>query len=226
VRQTLERWRLIPEGSKRNAVAQLGIGVRKVVASSTDPVKACLAYLERHPTDLIVLAVHRHEHHMRWLGGAVGEPIARGAGEMTLFIPHGVQGFVSREDGSVSLRRILVPIAERPRPQPAVEAAERMIRNLQLPPGAVTLLHVGREGDMPAVRIPQDTGWTWTRIHATGEPSEMILRTASEISADLIIMTTEGPHGFLDALRGSTSEQVLQKARCPIASLPAGSFLG
>jgi len=40
------------------------------------------------------------------------------------------------------------------------------------------------------------------------------------------VMTTEGPDGFLDALRGSTSEQVLRKARCPIVNLPVGSMLG
>jgi nucleotide-binding universal stress UspA family protein len=39
-------------------------------------------------------------------------------------------------------------------------------------------------------------------------------------------MTTDGPDGFLDALRGSTSERVLRKAHCPVANLPVGSMLG
>jgi len=30
----------------------------------------------------------------RWLEKSVGEPIARGAGHITLFRPHGVEGFV------------------------------------------------------------------------------------------------------------------------------------
>src|SRR6478609_10091422 len=42
VRDTLERWGLIPKGSPKSAVGQLGIDVRKVIASSKDPVKACL----------------------------------------------------------------------------------------------------------------------------------------------------------------------------------------
>jgi hypothetical protein len=29
---------------------------------------------------------------------------------MTLFTPHGVEGFVSRQDGSISLRNILIPV--------------------------------------------------------------------------------------------------------------------
>src|SRR5512143_1641477 len=47
VRETLERWRLIPTGSPKSAVAQLGIEVRKVIASSKNPVKACLGFLEK-----------------------------------------------------------------------------------------------------------------------------------------------------------------------------------
>lgn len=226
VRDTLERWKLIPMGSERDAVGELGIGVRKVVAKSPDPVKASLEYLTRHPADLIVLAVHQQESRMRWLGKSVGKPIARGASQMTLFIPHGVEGFVSRSDGSVSLRNILIPVALQPRHQPAVEAAARIVRNLQLPAGTITLLHVGAAGDMPAVKTPEATGWTWNRVTRSGEPVEAILQMASDVAADLIVMTTAGPQGFLDALRGSTSERVLRKTRCPVASLPVGSMLG
>ena len=146
VRDTLERWKLIPKGSSRSAVGELGINVRKVIASSDDPVKACLGFLEEHPADLIVLAVRQHEGRMRWLEKSVGEPIARGAGQMTLFLPHGVEGFVSRGDGSVRLRSMLIPITSKPRPQPGVEAAARLIRNLQLPAGTVTLAPRGACG--------------------------------------------------------------------------------
>jgi len=226
VRATLERWRLIPEGSPRSAVAQLGIDVLKVVASTSNPVRASLAFLAAHPADMIVLAVHQHQGRMRWLERRTGEPIARRAGEMTLFIPHGVNGFVAREDGSVSLRNILIPVAYKPGAQPAVEAAARLIRNLKLLPGAVTLLHVGLEAEEPKVQIPTDTGWTWKRVTREGEPAEIILQSADAVGADLIVMTTEGPDGFLEGLRGSTSQRVLAGSRCPVAVLPVGSMLG
>jgi nucleotide-binding universal stress UspA family protein len=225
VRDTLERWGLIPKGSRKSAVGQLGIKVAKVLKLSNDPVKACLGFLEENPTDLIVLAVRQHEARMRWLGKSVGGPIARRAGQMTLFIPHGVEGFVSRQDGSISLRNILIPVAIKPRPQPSVEAAARLIHNLQLPAGMVTLLHVGPIAEMPSL-IPKDTDWTWTKVVKVGEPADIILQTATELRTDLIIMTTEGPDGFLDALRGTTSERVIRKARCPVANLPVGSMLG
>jgi nucleotide-binding universal stress UspA family protein len=107
-----------------------------------------------------------------------------------------------------------------------VESAARLIRNLQLPAGVATLLHVGPTAEMPSVKLPNDTDWTWKRMARGGEPADIILQTAAELRADLIIMTTEGPDGFLDALRGTTSEQVLRKARCPVANLPVGSMLG
>jgi nucleotide-binding universal stress UspA family protein len=225
VRDTLERWGLIPKDSPKSAVGQLGIKVAKVLKLSNDPVKACLGFLEKNPTDLIVLAVRQHEGRMRWLGKSVGGPIARRAGQMTLFIPHGVEGFVSRQDGSISLRNILIPVAIKPRPQPSVEAGARLIHNLQLPAGMVTLLHVGPIAEMPSL-IPKDTDWTWTKVVKVGEPADIILQTATELRTDLIIMTTEGPDGFLDALRGTTSERVIRKARCPVANLPVGSMLG
>jgi nucleotide-binding universal stress UspA family protein len=226
VRDTLERWELIPKGSPKRAVGQLGIEVAKIIRLSKNPVKACLSFLKESPTDLIVLAVRQHEGRMRWLEKSVGEPIARRAGQMTLFTPHGVEGFVSRQDGSISLRNILIPVTIKPRPQPSVEAAARLIRNLQLPAGTVTLLHVGPTAEMPSLKLPKDAAWTWNRVAKAGEPADIILQTATELRTDLIIMTTDGPDGFLDALRGTTSERVLRKARCPVANLPVGSMLG
>ena len=224
VRDTLERWGLIPKDSPKSAVAQLGINVRKIAAQGRDPVKACLGFLEKHPADLIVLAVHQHTGRMRWLESSVGEPLSRRSGQMTLFIPHGVSGFVM-PDGTVKLRRIVVPIATKPRPQPAIEAVRRLTTALGLPAGKITLLHVGHADDGPAVSLPPSADWKWERINREGDVVESILDIANT-SADLLVMTTDGPHGFLDGLRGSTSERVLRGVKCPLLSLPAGSLLG
>ena len=76
------------------------------------------------------------------------------------------------------------------------------------------------------MKLPEDTDWTWNLVAEAGEPAETILQTATELGADLIVMTTDGPDGFLDGLRGTTSEHVLREARCPVANLPVGSMLG
>ena len=220
VRATLERWGLIAPGSPKSAVANLGIEVTKIIASSSRPVKACIDFLEHHPADLIVLAVRQLEGRMQWLEKRVGSPLAQAAGGATLYLPHGVPGFVSSEDGSLSLRNILVPVAAKPRAQPAVEVVMRMISNLQLPPGVVTLLHVGEAENAPRLSIPASSDWMWRTTTREGEPAEVIVQVAADTRADLIAMTTEGPHGFLDALRGSTSERVLRGARCALLALP------
>ncbi len=226
VRETLERWQLLPAGSGKEAVAELGLHVSKVIGAGRNPVKSCLRFLDKHPCDLIVLAVRQLEGRMRWLGKSVGTPLALQAGQMTLYIPHGVGGFVSPADGSVALKTILIPVTSDPRPQPALEAAVRMIRGLELAAGTVRLLHVGAPGGMPAMKLPQVPGWTWVSETRPGAPLEVILRSATEYAADLIIMTTDGPDGFLDGLRGSTTERVLSRTHCPLVSLPVGSMLG
>ena len=222
VRNTLERWGLLPSGSKRDAVSELGISVRKILAPHKDPVKSALAFLEKHPTDLVVLATHQHDRRMHWLRKAVAEPLARAAGQMTLFLPHAVDGFVSLEDGSVSLKNIVIPIDKHPRPQPALEAARRACIALGVNDVTITLVYIGAQGDMPAVQLPDQEGWTWHRRIEQGQPVNKILEVAAQVSADLIIMTTAGPNGFLDALRGSTTERVLQGAQCPLLAIPAG----
>jgi nucleotide-binding universal stress UspA family protein len=220
VRDTLARWGLLPQDSPRSAVPALGIDVRKVITHDHDPVKSVLAFLEQHPADLIVLATHQHEGRVRWLRRSVAEPLARQAGQMTLFIPHGVEGFVSRHDGSVSLHNILIPIAPIPRAQPALAAAARLVQRLQCPAGTFTTLFVGAPGDAPAVRCPTVPGWQWNGIVQSGDVIDAIVQTASDMATSLIVMSTDGRHGFLDALRGSHSERVLHRTPCPLLAIP------
>lgn len=223
VRATLERWQLIPSGSPKSAVIELGIDVSKIIASSSKPVRACLDFLARHPADLIVLAVRQQEGRMRWLESRVGGPMAREAAEMTLFLPEGVQGFVSAADGTVSLHHILIPVDLNPSAEPAIAAVLRIIDSLELASGTVTMLHVGRPQEAPALWIPENREWLWRRLAKEGEAAEVIVQTAEALQADLIVMTTSGPQGFLDALRGSTSERVLRRSPCPVLSLPAAA---
>ena len=221
VRETLARWGLLPPDSPRSAVPALGIEVRKVMALDHDPVKSVLAFLERHPADLIVLATHQHEGRSQWLRRSVAEPVARQAGQMTLFIPHGVDGFVSRQDGSVSLQNILIPIAPIPRAQPAIAAAVRLVHRLQCPAGTFTTLFVGAPGSAPAVRCPTVPGWQWNNLVKSGNVIDSIVQMAGDMDTDLLVMSTDGRNGFLDALRGSHSERVLRRAPCPLLAIPA-----
>ena len=64
-------------------------------------------------------------------------------------------------------------------------------------------------------------GWTWDRVVRRGEVVEQMLDVGTACSADFIVLTTQGHQGFLDALRGSTSERLLRRARCPGLAVPA-----
>jgi nucleotide-binding universal stress UspA family protein len=222
VRETLERWGLLPKNSPRSAVPQLGIDVHKVIAQHDNPVKAVLDYLPEYAPDLIVLATHQHEGRASWLRQSVAKPVARRAGQMTLFIPGASAGFVSAADGASSLRNILVPLAASPLPQPAVDVAARLPQPLNCTRGTFTLLHVGADS-MPAVSCPDVPGWQWNRVTRIGDVVQGILDTASDSAADLILMATDGRNGFLDALRGSHSERVLRHAAAPLLTVPVGS---
>lgn len=225
VRATLERWGLLPKQSAQADVAKLGLGVKKVQAKHDDPVESVTAYLETHNTDLIVLATDQQKDRVQWLSQSIAAPIARKSRQMTLFIPKGLVGFVSARDGSISLTNILIPVAETPAAQPAIQAAVRMAIRLRLPSGVFTILHVGEESAIPQVQFPDVAGWSWNTIVRRGDVVDVISETASALKAGLIVLTTEGRQGFLDALRGSHSERILRKAPCPLLAIPASSFM-
>jgi nucleotide-binding universal stress UspA family protein len=225
VRQTLERWGILPKNSPKSAVPDLGIKVKKVIAQDKNPVKSVLKFLEHQPSDLIVLATQQDKGRVLWMEKSVAKPVARKSHEMTLFIPAGVEGFVSLQDGSVSLKNILIPVAPIPKAQPAIQAAVRIVQRLTCSTGQFTILYVGDDSEMPEVSCPELPGWEWTKMSQKGDITEVILQTARGMEADLIVMSTEGRQGFLDALRGSNSEQVLRQCTCPLLAIPTNSWV-
>jgi nucleotide-binding universal stress UspA family protein len=225
VRSTLERWGLLPKNSSQSDVGRLGINIRKVQAKHDDPVASVTAYLDAHDTDLIVLASDQQKGKVQWFSQSIAVPIARKSRQMTLFLPKGVEGFVSVRDGSVSLTSILIPVAAAPSAQPAVQAAARMVTRLHCPAGIFTLVHAGERDGMPQVQPPEVPGWKWNVEVRAGDVVETVVDAASAVKAGLIVMTTEGRYGFLDALRGSHSERILQQAGCPLLAIPASSFI-
>ena len=117
VRLTLSRWGIFPEGAGQDEIAKASLRIRKTLHSGADPVETMLRHLRKLPPDLIVLATHQGEGIARWLHRAVAEPLARRSGAMTLFVPSEAKGFVSVKDGSVRLKKILIPIDHDPDPQ-------------------------------------------------------------------------------------------------------------
>ena len=221
IRPLLARWGVLPEGSSKGDVAKLGVRITRVRAVAHNATGAILQQLTAHPTELLVLSTHQREGLARLTHHAVAEPLARGTHARTLFVPAGVEGFVSAETGRTKLTRVLIPIAHTPHPQPAIDLAADLASTLGSEKVLFELVHLGKEADLPKFTKPERPGWSWDRLVAKGDPAEWILAAGADFDVDLIVMTTEGHTGLFDMLRGSTTERVVRSARCPLLAIPA-----
>ena len=222
VRATLARWNILPSGVRQEEVVKAGLRIRKILTSSADPVESMLRHFHKFPPDLIVLATHQREGLDRWLHKAVAEPLARRSGAMTLFIPHEGRGFVSPNDGSVVLKKILVPVDHDPDPQTALDKALLLARGLNCVEGEFCLIHIATNNKKtPVIDLPLGRGWSFETIVRQGKVVDEILKAEANWHPDLMVLATQGHMDFLDALRGSTTERVLRGAHCPVLAVPA-----
>ena len=223
VRKTLERWNLLPRGSTQEDVfAAVGVRVTKVALPSRFPALAVADYLDTHPADLLVVATEGREGVSRWLHGSVAEAIARWSKTMTMFVPVDAQrSIVVEADGNLTLENVLIPVDRAPDPSAAIEFARRAAVAAGNGNVTITLLHVGGDYDVPAVRAPDGDGWTFKWETRTGDPVDEIVKAADSLRAHLVVMPTAGRHGVFDALRGSTTERVLRRSPCPVLAVPS-----
>ncbi len=221
VRKTLERWGLLEEGSGRSAVGdELGVYVRKIGVDAGSPFKATMDFLERDPTDLVVLATEGRDGVPGFLRPSVAERVLRHSGSMTLFVPEKARGFVSRDDGTITLNKILVPVDFQPDSSEVLIRVARAAGLLDEPSIEIVVLHVG-EGDFPEIDLPSGDGYRWRKEQGQGDVLEEILRTAEEEEVDLVAMATDGRDGLLDVFRGSWTERVVRRIACPLLAVPA-----
>lgn len=221
VRAMLERWGLLEQGASRAAVhGELGVEVEKVSIRGRGVVGSILDYMGDHGVDLLVLATAGREGLDRFFRGSVSEPLSAEAVVTTLFVPNGSRGCVSVEDGSVSMDRVLVPVAHNPPPAPAVDAALNVIDGFGGKGTRLTLFHVGDESGMPHIEIPPDDRWTVERVCRAGDVAHEIAMAADDFQANLVTMTTEGRQGLLDAVSGTMTERVIRRINCPVLAAP------
>lgn len=103
----------------------------------------------------------------------------------------------------------------------AVNAAKKLAAALGCEECEFTLTFIGDPADMLSVDVGTDNDCEWKSIIRRGNVLDMILKLADELSPNLIVMATKGHQGFLDALRRSTTEQVLRYAQSPLLAVPA-----
>jgi nucleotide-binding universal stress UspA family protein len=221
VRSTLTRWGLLAPDATPSAVQdRLGLKVTKSDVPDEDPTDAILRFTTENRCDLLVLATHAREGLARFFLGSIAETLARRAKIPTLFLPVGSTGFVDAATGKAALRNILLPIDLSASAGYAASLALRIADALGCEDAVLHALHVGAPDEMPAVAVDARHEPRLRRILADGAVVPRILQSAAELDAELIVMATRGRDGLLDALRGSTTEQVLRQAGRPLLAVP------
>jgi nucleotide-binding universal stress UspA family protein len=219
VRETLERWGLSKPDQPADAVShRLGVNIVKVELAPQSTIAGILAFLYSHPTDLIVLATEGRQGVARWLHGSVAEKLVRHAGIPTLFVPSQARGFVDRNRGEISLKRVLIPVDREPKPAASIGIIMGFAHALAGIDVEERLMHVGR--NPPQVQHHAEPHRPIPVAIRHGDVVETIINAASDWPPDMIGMPTAGHHGFLDALRGSTTERVVRQAPCPLLAVP------
>ncbi len=217
VRETLARWGLLDTHAPIEEIeTRLGVTVRKIEVRHADSVTGVAQYLVSHRPDLVVVATQGRAGLSRWLSGSVAENIARETHLPTLFIGPDAQPFVETDTGLLRLDSALLPVASQPDPRRALDQLRALFQPL-----APTLypLHVG---DTPPSLLDTEGAPIPLTVVTRGGVVDTIIEMAERTNCSLIAMPTAGHQGFLDAFRGSTTEQVLHRAPCPVLALPAG----
>jgi len=219
VRDTLVRWGLLPSGAPQRAVSDtLGLYLSKGEFRAMNPEAGLAHLLKDRNAEFMVLGTRGLTGLRQLFKRSFSEELARDARIPTLFVPEGVAGFVDAESGRARLDNLLIPVAEDPDPMAAIEVAIRLCKLLDQK-ARLHLLHVGG-GRASEPRVAGDV--VFDQIVRQGPIVETIVQVADEVEADAVVMTTAGHKSFLDALRGSTTEEVLRKARRPLLAVPAG----
>ena len=190
--------------------------------------------------DLIVIGTHGRRGFKRWLLGSVTEAVLHEAACPVLTVPPHA-GAAAPE--AVTFKRILCPIDFSTSALQAMGFGLDLARQAN---GRLTLMHVvewlAEEEPRASVHfnVPEyrrylaadaeerlrllvtDESRTWAEIDSVltfGRAHREILRAAETNGADLIVMGAQGRVGVGLALFGSTTQQVVRGATCPVLTV-------
>lgn len=188
-------------------------------------------------SDLIVIGTHGRSGFDRVALGSVAEKVLRKAPCPVLTLPPGVP----RTPGDVGFRRILCPTDFSASSQHAMAFAVSLAKEAG---ATVTALHVVEASDAPYDnRVPGEVADLRSRQRAAaeralhdvtdacrsgsaveevvvlGRPHHQIVRIAEEQAADLIVIGVRGRGSLDTVLFGSTTNQVVRRAPCPVVTI-------
>ncbi len=195
---------------------QLGTDVPwTIIVMDDDPVHLLLEHCIG--ADLIIMGTHGRRGLQRWMLGSVAEAMIRSATAPVLVVRHPTDF----ENAPMTIARILTPVNH----SRADLVTLGIAADLATLFGAelVSLRVIGAQEDSEnCTPLPDKIhGLPIEHLVRAGKTSEVILATAQEIAANLIVLSTM-PKTFLDMeILPSTVTQVLQYGVVPVLVLPA-----
>lgn len=211
-----------------------------VVVETGDASTAIVDQAVSKRADLIVMGTHGRRGFKRLILGSVTETVLREAPCPVLTVPQAAHG---ADAEAVIFKRILCPIDFSPSALQALGFALDLARQAD---GIVTLLHIVEWlAEEDTVAVPQfntaeyrqqlagdaearlrglvaEESRTWSEIDIVthfGRAHREILRVAEAKPADLIVMGAQGRGGIGLAVFGSTTQQVVRGAACPVLTV-------
>jgi nucleotide-binding universal stress UspA family protein len=210
------------------------------VTRTGDPSAVIIEEAVKNKTDLIVMGTHGRRGFRRMLLGSVTESVLREAPCPVLTVPPRA---ASAPPDAVTFKRILCATDFSPSALLALRFALDLARQAD---GAVTLLHsieflaeeeprmvaqfdvlafrqrLQEEAKMRLEELVAAESRTWASIETEvviGRPYREVLKAADARQSDLIVMGAQGRGGIGLALFGSTTQQVVRGASCPVLTV-------
>ncbi|MQA30814.1 MAG: hypothetical protein GEU82_13445 [Luteitalea sp.] len=226
----------------RRVVDAAGAGSADAVlaAEAGDPSRTIVDQAVAIPADLVVMGTHGRSGFERFMIGSVAEKVLRRAPCPVLAVPPHVTATLPDD---VRFTNILCPVDFSPSALQSFGFALDLARQAD---GSVTVLHViewlAEEEPRPPAHfnVPEyrqhliddarrrlralvaDEPRTWRAIQdvvALGRAHREILRIAADSPVDLIVMGAQGRGGLGLALFGSTTQEVVRRAPCPVLTV-------
>lgn len=221
-----------------DAAASGGVSLEPLVRSGS-PTREILEAADEMSADLIVMGTHGHSGFDRMVMGSVTEKVLRKAKCAVMSVPpHGLAG-----TSPPTIERILCPVAFS---EPSMKALQCAVSLAEEADARLTVLHVAEalsaqdfrvydRVDLSALQAEYERQLrfrlrefvptaaraycTIDELIRTGTAWQEILATAAERQAQLVVMGVTGRSAVDRALFGSTTQQVVRQAQCPVLTI-------
>ena len=223
VRETLTTWGLLAPDASREAVQEsVGIGVAKMAMRDDDPRQGITDYLNRHPTDLLVMATKGRSGVARLFHASVAETVAYQTRSHSLLLPDKATGFVDSETGVATVQRVVCVLDPYQDPRAGFAFLRAWLPAFGGELAEVLVIDCGEAGYFEERQLPRGDGQTWTLRRDKGPVADVAVEAAETHDPDLVVMSIQGRLGLRARLAGSNAERILREHHLPLLLMPSG----